>query len=50
MNSCFESGECDKYGNPITEAGFYNENGKWEDMTNFEPDPDVLDFVETSVQ
>ena len=47
--ACTSDFGCDQYGNPKTADGFIDETGKWVDLTNFEPDPIVVQTVEATV-
>ena len=42
--------EYDQFGNIITEKGFYDEFGAWQDMTGFIADPAVVEAVNTLVE
>lgn len=35
------TGECEQEENVITDDGFFNEDGEWQDMTNYVEDPKV---------
>ena len=42
--------QCDLYGNEITNDGFYDQNGAWQDLSNFEPNPLVVEVVEYAIE
>ena len=48
-NKCVSSVSCDAFGNEITSDGFFDEEGKWNDMTNFEPDAQILNVVNKAI-
>lgn len=41
--------ECDDYGNVITDDGFFDENGRWVDMTNYVEDPAVSAAIDAAL-
>ena len=42
--------KCDKYGNEVTGDGYYDESGRWIDLTSFEPEPAKAQAVEAVIE
>ena len=37
--------ECDEFGTPVTEKGFYADDGRWQDMTDYKVDTQKKELV-----
>ena len=41
--------ECDDYGNVITDDGFYDDDGRWVDMSNYVEDPAMSAAIDAAL-